>query len=282
MSKVFVLDTLKQPLTPVHPGRARLLLRAGKAAVYRRYPFTIILKRQVKYPAPAPLRLKIDLGATTTGLALVNDASSEVVWAAELTHRGAAIKTALDTRRSVRRGRRSRTTRYRAPRWANRRRKKGWLPPSLRSRVENILTWVTRIRRIAHVTALSQELVRFDLQKMENPEISGVEYQQGTLFGYEVREYCLEKWGRTCVYCGATGVPLQLEHIRSRAKGGTQRVSNLTLACEPCNLAKGAQDIRVFLAHDPARLERILKQARNPLKEATAVNAARRLNSVSS
>lgn len=117
---------------------------------------------------------------------------------------------------------------------------------------------------------------------MENPEISGVEYQQGTLFGYEVREYCLEKWGRTCVYCGATGVPLQLEHIRSRAKGGTQRVSNLTLACEPCNLAKGAQDIRVFLAHDPARLERILKQARNPLKEATAVNAARRLNSVSS
>lgn len=114
MSKVFVLDTLKQPLTPVHPGRARLLLRAGKAAVYRRYPFTIILKRQVKYPAPAPLRLKIDPGATTTGLALVNDASSEVVWAAELTHRGAAIKTALDTRRSVRRGRRSRTTRYRA------------------------------------------------------------------------------------------------------------------------------------------------------------------------
>ena len=117
---------------------------------------------------------------------------------------------------------------------------------------------------------------------MENPEISGVEYQQGTLFGYEVREYCLEKWRRTCVYCGATGVPLQLKHIRSRAKGGTQRVSNLTLACEPCNLAKGAQDIRVFFAHDPARLERILKQARNPLKEATAVNAARRLNSVSS
>jgi 5-methylcytosine-specific restriction endonuclease McrA len=275
MSKVFVLDARKQPLTPVHPGRARLLLKAGKAAVYRRYPFTILLKREVEQPAPAPLRLKIDPGAHTTGLALVDDASGEVVWAAELTHRGEAIKKALDTRRSVRRGRRSRTTRYRAARWANRRRRAGWLPPSLVSRVENILTWVTRIRKIAHVTALSQELVRFDLQKMENPEIAGVEYQQGTLFGYEVREYCLEKWGRACAYCGATDVPLQVEHILSRAKGGSQRISNLTLACEPCNRKKGTQDIRVFLAHDPARLARILQQAKQPLKDATAVNATR-------
>ena len=31
---------------------------------------------------------------------------------------------------------------------------------------------------------------------MENAEISGVEYQQGELQGYEVREYLLEKWGR--------------------------------------------------------------------------------------
>src|SRR5207302_3069542 len=125
-----------------------------------------------------------------------DDAGGDVVWAAELTHRGAAVKKALDTRRTVRRGRRSRKTRYRAPRFANRRRRAGWLPPSLLSRVENILTWVTRISRIAHVSALSQELVRFDLQKLEHPAIAGVEYQQGTLFGYEVREYCLEKWGR--------------------------------------------------------------------------------------
>ncbi len=167
MSHVFVLDTAKQPLTPVHPGRARLLLKAGKAAVYRTVPFTIILKRQVEHPAPAPLRLKIDPGAKTTGLALVNDATGEVVWAAELTHRGGEIKKALDTRRSVRRGRRQRQTRYRAPRFANRRRRAGWLPPSLLSRVENILTWVSRLTRLANVMALSQELVRFDLQKRE-------------------------------------------------------------------------------------------------------------------
>ncbi|GHO53730.1 RNA-guided endonuclease IscB [Ktedonobacter robiniae] len=275
MSNVFVLDTMKRPLAPVHPGRARLLLKAGKAAVYRTSPFTIILTREVEHPAPAPLRLKIDPGARTTGLALVDDAGGEVVWAAELTHRGAAIKKALDTRRTVRRGRRSRKTRYRAARFANRRRSAGWLPPSLLSRVENILTWVARISGVAHVSALSQELVRFDLQKLEHPDISGIEYQQGTLFGYEVREYCLEKWGRACAYCGATGIPLQLEHILARAKGGSQRVSNLTLACEACNLAKGTQDIRDFLAHDPGRLERILKQTKAPLKDATAVNATR-------
>jgi hypothetical protein len=111
--------------------------------------------------------------------------------------------------------------------------------------VENILTWVQRIRRSAHVTALSQELVRFDLQKVENPEMSGLHYQQGTLFGYEIREYTLEKWNRTCTYCGATGIPLQLEHIQSRARGGSNRISNVCLACEPCNLAKGTQDVRL-------------------------------------
>lgn len=275
MSQVFVLDTDKQPLTPVHPGGARSLLKEGKAAVYRRYPFTIILRAKVEKPAPTPLRLKIDPGARTTGLALVNDATGEVVWAAELTHRGAEISRALDKRRAVRRGRRTRQTRYRAPRFHNRRRRAGWLPPSLISRVENILTWVGKLSRLCHVTALSQELVRFDMQAMENPEIEGVEYQQGTLIGYELREYVLKKWNRTCAYCGAHNVPLQLEHIVPRAVRVDDRVCNLTLACQPCNQAKGTQDVRVFLAHKPALLARMLAQAKAPLKDATAVNATR-------
>jgi len=275
MSKVFVLDTNKQPLMPVHPGRARILLNLGKAAVYRRYPFTIILQTKVEKPTPAPLRLKIDPGAKTTGLAIVNDATGEVVWAAELIHRGGAIKQALVKRRRVRRGRRQRWTRYRAARFHNRRRRVGWLPPSLLSRVENILAWVRRLINICPITALTQELVRFDLQKMEQPEIAGVAYQQGTLYGYEVREYLLEKWKRTCAYCGAQGVRLQVEHILARANGGTDRLNNLALACEPCNLAKGTLDIRDFLAHDSERLARILAQAKTPLKDATVVNTTR-------
>lgn len=275
MSHVFVLDTLKRPLSPVHPGRARLLLKAGKAAVYHTYPFTVILKRQVERPAPAPLRLKIDPGATTTGLALLDDANGNVAWAAHLTHRGAAITTALYTRRAVRRGRRARKTRYRAPRFANRKRRAGWLPPSLCSRVDNILTWSTRIMRLANVTALSQELVRFDLQHMENPEIRGVQYQHGELFGYEAREYLLEKWERTCAYCDAQQVPLQVEHIQPKARGGSDRLTNLTLSCESCNVAKGTQDIRDFLGPQPERLARLVARAKAPLKDATAVNATR-------
>jgi hypothetical protein len=128
---------------------------------------------------------------------------------------------------------------------------------------------------MAHVTALSQELVRFDLQQMEHPGIKGIAYQQGTLAGYEIREYLLEQWGRACAYCGATNLPLQVEHIVPRARGGTDRIANLALACEPCNVAKGTRDIRACLAHDPTRLSRILKQAKTPLKDATAVNATR-------
>ena len=125
MSKVFVLDDMHKVLDPVHPGYARILLSSGKAAVYRRYPFTIILKQEVQNPVVQPLRLKLDPGSKTTGIALVNDASGEVVWAAELMHRGQEVKKALDSRRRVRRGRRQRNTRYRQARFDNRRRKQG-------------------------------------------------------------------------------------------------------------------------------------------------------------
>jgi hypothetical protein len=190
LSKVFVLDTNKHPLNPVHPGWARQLLSRGQAAVFKRYPFTIILKRAVASPVVSPLRLKIDPGSKTTGLAVVNETSGEVVFAAELAHRGHTIKERLDKRRGVRRGRRSRHARYRRPRGENRRRPKGWLPPSLESRIANTLTWVRRLVRVCPIAALSQELVKFDTQIMQNPEISGVEYQRGELVGYEVREYC--------------------------------------------------------------------------------------------
>ena len=275
MSKVFVLDAQKQPLNPVHPGRARILLSSGQAAVFKRYPFTIVLKYAVEKPAIEPLRLKLDPGSKTTGIAIVNDATGEVVFAAELTHRGQAIKERLDTRRAIRGSRRQRHTRYRKPRCDSRRRPQGWLPPSLESRLANTLTWARRLIRLSPITAISQELVKFDLQQMDHPEISGVEYQQGSLAGYELRGYLLFKWQRRCAYCQKENVPLQVEHIHPRSKGGTDRVSNLTLACEPCNIAKGTKDLKEFLAKKPEVLKRILAQAKGTLKDATAVNAVR-------
>ena len=275
MSHVFVLDTNKQPLPPVHAGRARILLRRGKAAVFRRYPFTIILKEALPAPQAQELQLKIDPGSKLSGLAIVNDLSGKVIWAAELAHRGEAIKKALDGRRRVRRSRRSRKTRYRKTRFSNRARPKHWLPPSVEGRVANIRTWVRRLMRYCPITGISQELVKFDLQRMQNPDIVGIAYQQGELAGYEVREYLLQKWGRRCAYCDATEVPLEIEHILCRKRGGTNRVSNLTIACQPCNQRKGTQLIQDFLADQPERLKRLLAQAKTPLKAAAASNATR-------
>jgi 5-methylcytosine-specific restriction endonuclease McrA len=275
VSKTFVLDSNKQPLNPIHPGRARMLLSQGKAAVFRRYPFTLILREEASNPKVEPLRVKIDPGAKTTGLALVNDSTGEVVWVAELQHRGFQIRDALTSRRQLRRSRRNRKTRYRKPSFLNRTRSCGWLPPSLNSRVANILTWVKRLSALCQITAISQELVRFDTQQMENAEISGVGYQQGTLAGYEIREFLLEKWDRTCAYCGIKDTKLEIEHIQPRSKGGSNRVSNLCLACVPCNQKKGNQDIKDFLKGKPDLLKRILSQAKRPLADTAAVNATR-------
>ena len=270
---VFVLDANRKPLTPCKPSLARKLLRVGKAKVFRLYPFTILLKKEVTED-PQPVTLKIDPGSKVTGLAILLDSS--LIWVAELTHRGQAIKTSLESRRSLRRGRRNRHTRYRQARFLNRTKPKGWLAPSLRHRVETTLTWVNKLSKLAPVKTIFQELVRFDLQKIENPEISGVEYQQGVLAGYEVREYLLNKWERRCAYCSAENVPLQVEHIHPKASGGTNRISNLCLACEPCNTKKGTQDIKIFLAaKKPDVLKKILAQAKRPLKDATAVNSTR-------
>lgn len=271
---VFLIDANKTPMNPVHPSHARKLLESGKAAIFRRYPFTLIMKRVVSNIVVYPLNLKIDPGSKTTGFALVNN-RNEVIFALELQHRGQAIKSSLETRKGVRKGRRARHTRYRPARFLNRTRSKRWLAPSLNHRVLTTNTWVKKLIKFAPIASIVQELVRFDLQQIENPEISGTEYQQGELVGYEVREYLLEKWDRKCAYCDAKDVPLQVEHIQPKAKGGTNKISNLCLACEKCNLKKGTQDIETFLAKKPEILTHIKEQAKRPLKDASAVNSTR-------
>lgn len=270
---VFVLDSSKKQLNPTHPARARKLLKQGKAAVFKRYPFTIILKEEVERANNQELRIKIDPGAKTTGLAVLR--KEVVLWAAELTHRGFQIRDALTSRRQSRRSRRNRKTPYRQPRFNNRVRSNEWLPPSLISRVDNILTWVKRLLKLSPITAISTELVRFDTQLMQNLEISGIDYQQGELAGYELREYMLEKWHRKCAYCGATDTQLEIEHIVAKSKGGSNRVSNLTLSCTKCNQKKGNKPIEQFLKSKPELLKLILRQAKKPLADTAAVNATR-------
>jgi 5-methylcytosine-specific restriction endonuclease McrA len=270
MSYVFVVDSAKHPQSPIHPGAARRLLNLGQAAVWRQYPFTLILKTAPPTRQPAPIRLKLDPGSKTTGIALVNDTTGQVVWAAELTHRGQPIKERLDQRRTCRSSRRNRHTRYRPARFDNRKRPPEWLPPSLVSRLDNILTWVARLRKYASIGAISQELVKFDLQVLEDPTLTGIAYQQGTLAGYEVREYLLEKWQRRCAYCGATDQPFEVDHIIPRSRPGTSnRIGNLALACHACNQQKGNQTAAEF-GHPEVQ-----DQAAQPLKDAAAVNVTR-------
>ena len=269
---VLVVDTNLKPLTPCTPCIARKLLEAGKVAIYRQYPFTIVLKKAVE-ASPEPIEIKLGPGSKVTGIALLQ--GDEVIFGAELTHRGQAIKMSLDSRRAIRRGRRARHTRYRQARFLNRTRAKGWLAPSLAHRVETTITWEKKFIRLVPIGSVTQELVHFDLQKHENPEISGIEYQQGELAGYEVREYLLNKWGRKCTYCGIENVPLQIEHIHPKSKGGSNRISNLCLACEKCNLKKGTKDIEQFLSKKPDLLKKIKAQQNRPLKDAAAVNYTR-------
>ena len=267
---VFVLSSDGQPLDPCHEARARKLLKAGRAAVWKRYPFTIRLKdRFAAESVTHEHRLKIDPGSKTTGIAIVQAQTNRVVWAGELTHRGQQIRDALLRRRQLRHSRRQRKTRYRPARFDNRRRPAGWLAPSLAHRVLTTDTWVRRLMRLCPIRAISMELVRFDTHLMQNPEISGVEYQQGTLAGYEIREYLLHKWGRTCVYCGKSNLPLQIEHLIPRIRGGSNRVSNLTLACGDRNQRKGDRTAAEF------GFPHLMAQARAPLKDAAAVNSVR-------
>jgi len=275
---VFVLDKRKKPLMPCSEKRARLLLQRKRALVHRLHPFTIrLVDRTREESRLQDLRLKLDPGSKTTGMAITREAGNDqtVVHLAEIADRGERIRRLLQQRYDYRHGRRSRNLRYRPKRIANRRPPEGWLPPSLKHRVDAVLTWVNRYRTLAPLTGITIERVRFDTQALVNPEISGTEYQQGTLAGYEVREYLLEKFGRRCVYCGKTDVPLQVEHLISMSRGGTDRVSNLALACEACNLDKGNRTVQEYIADQPEKLAQLLAQAQAPLKDAAAVNSTR-------
>ena len=271
---VFVVDTNKKRLNPIAPSRARKLLNKGKAAIWRLYPFTIILKYAVAETVLKPLTVKIDPGSKFTGIAVLE--GQNVIWGAEIEHRGYQIKQALESRRSLRSSRRNRKTRYRKARFDNRKRPSCWLAPSLMHRVLVTETWIKKLMRFVPISEIVIESVKFDCHKLQNPEIKGTEYQQGTLFNYEVREYLLEKWGRECTYCGKKDVPLQIEHIHPKSKGGTNRVSNLCLACEKCNQKKGNKLIDEFLKKKPDLLRKIKKQAVKPLRDAAAVNSTRK------
>jgi 5-methylcytosine-specific restriction endonuclease McrA len=273
---VFVLDRHKKALMPCTPKRARLLLAKGRAVVHRVQPFVIRLKdRRVEDAALQGLALKIDPGSRITGMALARVERApegevhHAVTLSEVGHRAEQVHRNKLTQAHARRRRRSANLRYRAPRFANRAIPAGWLPPSQRSRIGNVRTWTARLARWAPISRIDVERVRFDTQLLQHPEIAGVEYQHGELAGWEVRAYVLLKYGYRCAYCGKTDTPFEVDHIWPHSRGGSNRVSNLALACHDCNQAKGSRTAAEW-GHP-----QVEQQARVPLRDAAAVNATR-------
>lgn len=317
---VFVLDKNHKPLMPCTEKRARLLLQRGRARVHRIKPFVIrLVDRTAEESALQPVRLKIDPGETTGFAAVLESERPKVLALAEVRHRSPAIREAMKSRATRRRFRRVKHRPYRARRFNNRPRNKchvcgrtarkdrdtcrehagafhdpsvprpgRWLAPSIRARVNAQESWVRRFRRWLPVTAITVENVRFDTRKLADPEVSGVEYQQGTLQGCEVREYLLERDGRKCWWCGAEGVPLNIDHVIPTSRGGTDRVLNLVLACRACNedhdkLLPGEWAERLRARRDDLSRKRLdavekwLSEERRPqpLRDAASINSAR-------
>ena len=252
--KVFVLSKEGKTLMPTTPRRARVWLEAKRARVVRRDPFTIRLRFATKAHVRLA-RVGVDTGSKDVGIAATTN--GEVVFQAEVRLRD-DITEKLRRRRQYRHNRRARKTRYRQGRYDNRRRPDGWLPPSLHSKAAATVKAVRFLASFLPVGRVTVEVGSFDTQRMQNPDIAGIEYQQGELEGYLLREYILEKFQRTCVYCGIQGVPLEIDHLLPKARGGSNRASNLTLACCPCNQRKGQQTAAEFGFPDVQAKARVL------------------------
>ena len=244
--KVFVLNMRGQPLMPCSPPKARKLLRAGKAVPVRRTPFVI----QLTVPTgetKQPITLGVDAGYKHVGLSATT--AKEELLASEVELRQ-DVTGLLSDRLALRRARRNRKTRYRAPRFDNRVRSKhkGWLAPSVENRIQAHISRIEAVCRVLPITKIVIETASFDIQKIKNPEVEGTDYQQGEQLGFwNVREYVLFRDGHVCQACKGRSkdLILNVHHIESRKTGG-DAPGNLITLCEACHKAYHAGKLKQF------------------------------------
>lgn len=231
---VYVISKDGQPLMPTERhGKVRRLLRDKKAKVVRRCPFTI----QLLYDTTSIVQevtLGVDAGSKVVGLSATT--KKKVLFEAEVTLRNDIVDL-LSTRREMRRARRYRKTRYRKARFNNRRRKDGWLAPSVQQKIESHITVIGKVHKILPIRKIVVEVASFDIQKIKNPDIQGKQYQQGEQLGFwNVREYVLFRDGHTCQCCKGKSKDkiLNVHHIESRKVGG-DAPNNLITLCKTCH-----------------------------------------------
>ncbi len=230
---VYVINKHGEALMPCKPRKARMLLKQKKAKVVKRTPFTIqLLHGSSGYKQD--ISLGVDAGTKHIGLSATTE--KKVLFEGEVQLR-TDIQRLLATKREFRRARRNRKTRYRMPRFLNRKKDKGWLAPSVQHKVDSHIKLIDRVHDILPIKHITVEVAQFDIQKIKNPHIEGVEYQQGAQLGFwNVREYVLFRDKHTCQRCKGKKKDkiLNVHHIESRQTGGDSP-SNLITLCKACH-----------------------------------------------
>lgn len=232
---VYVISKTGQPLMPTeNHAKVRILLKNKKAKVIKRCPFTIqLLYESTNYTQD--VSLGVDAGSKHIGLSVTT--KDEVLFESDVELRNDIVDL-LSTRRQNRRIRRNHKTRYRKARFDNRKRKDGWLVPSVQNKVDTHLTVIRRVHEILPITRIIVEIASFDIQKIKNPTISGTDYQQGEQLDFwNVREYVLFRDDHTCQCCKGKSKDkiLNVHHIESRKTGG-DAPNNLITLCETCHI----------------------------------------------
>ena len=226
---------------PTTPQKARRLLKQNKAKIINYKPFTIQLL-YVTGEAKQPINIGIDLGAKYIGIAIQSE--NNVLAKGEIELRQ-DVKSLLETRKIYRSNRRNRKTRYRPARFLNRvsSKKKGWLPPSILSRIDNTFMWIDKFTNLLPNPKVSIEVGKFDVAKMINPKIEGVDYQKGQTYGYyNVRYFVFARDSYTCQVCKKKDKILQTHHIKYVSKGGSNRADNLITVCTDCHTSKNHKE----------------------------------------
>ena len=231
---VYVLNKDGQPLMPTSRcGKVRHLLKDGKAKVIKRCPFTImLLYSSSNYTQD--ITLGVDSGSKHIGLSATS--KDKVLYESDVELRNDVVDL-LSTRRENRRSRRNRKTRYRIARFDNRAKSKGWLAPSINQKIDTHLNVIDKVYKLLPITKLIVETASFDIQKIKNPDISDIEYQQGEQLGFwNIREYVLFRDDHICQCCKGKSKDkiLNVHHIESRKTGGNAP-NNLITLCETCH-----------------------------------------------
>jgi len=240
MCLVYVLTPDGKPLMPCVPAIARLLLKEGKAKVVRRTPFTIKLLTPPKTTYTQPVTLGVDTGSAVVGVASA-DESATILYLSEVELRN-DIATTMKERASKRRNRRNRQTRYRQPRWLNRRNsiKQGRLSPTMRSKIDGHLREIRFVKSILPISAIVLETGTFDPHALKNPEVlqNPSLYQKGINYGFaNTKAYVLTRDSYLCQRCQGKSKDRRLEvhHLVFRSQGGSDDETNLLTLCKTCH-----------------------------------------------